>query len=219
MSAEELSPHLRADLEPEAPPVRADLEQQSATVLPAKEVMSLLDLNVNVDLALDLVAPIDLAVAGNLNVAAPINAGVAAGLMAVDSDAAAVADQGVLLDQTISGTAHAFAPQDSVVDQADDGVLPAPDPTVTTPAGDLMSGPLLNVDVDVDVDADLAAPIAGAVALNGNVAAPVNAGAAANILTVGSTAGAMATQDAIITQHLDDVVADATADQDSQIGQ
>jgi hypothetical protein len=218
MSSQELSPHLRADLE-EAPPRRADLEQESATVLPAKEVMSLLDLNVNVDLALDLVAPIDLAVAGNLNVAAPINAGVAAGLMAVDSDAAAVADQGVLLDQGISGTAHAFAPQDSVVDQADDGVLPAPDdPAVTTP-GDLMSGPLLNVDVDVDVDADLAAPIAGAVALNGNVAAPVNAGAAANILTVGSTAGAMATQDAMITQHLDDVVADATADQDSQIGQ
>jgi hypothetical protein len=214
MSSQELSPHLRADLE-EAPPRRADLEQESATVLPAKEVMSLLDLNVNVDLALDLVAPIDLAVAGNLNVAAPINAGVAAGLMAVDSDAAAVADQGVLLDQGISGTATAFAPQDSVVDQADDGVLPAPDdPAVTTP-GDLMSGPLLNV----DVDADLAAPIAGTVALNGNVAAPVNAGAAANILTVGSTAGAMATQDAMITQHLDDVVADATADQDSQIGQ
>ena len=51
-----------------------DLEAQSATPLPTKEVMSLLDLNTDVDLALDLAAPIDLAVAANLNLAAPITA-------------------------------------------------------------------------------------------------------------------------------------------------
>jgi len=40
-----------------------DLEGQSATALPTKEVMSLLDLNADIDLALDLAAPVDLAVA------------------------------------------------------------------------------------------------------------------------------------------------------------
>jgi len=60
---------------------RLELEAEAATALPAKEVMSLLDLNVDIDLALDLVAPIDLAVAGNLNVAAPINAAVAANVL------------------------------------------------------------------------------------------------------------------------------------------
>ena len=49
----------------------ADLAAESGTALPGKEVMSLLDLNANVDLGLDLAAPVDLAVAANLNVAAP----------------------------------------------------------------------------------------------------------------------------------------------------
>ena len=54
---------------------------QGGTLLPAKEVLSLLDLNVDVNLALDLVAAIDLAVAGNLNVAAPINGAVSANVL------------------------------------------------------------------------------------------------------------------------------------------
>src|SRR5215210_1012288 len=57
-------------------PSAQDLEAEAGTILPAKEVMSvpLLDLNIDVDLALALAAPIDLAVAGNLNVALPIDA-------------------------------------------------------------------------------------------------------------------------------------------------
>ena len=53
---------------------------EGGTLLPSKEVLSLLDLNVDLDLALDLAAPIDLAVAGNLNIAAPITGAVSAEL-------------------------------------------------------------------------------------------------------------------------------------------
>jgi len=55
-----------------------ELGAEAGTLLPAKEVLSLLDVNVDINLALDLVAPIDLAVAGNLNVAAPISGSVSA---------------------------------------------------------------------------------------------------------------------------------------------
>ena len=39
-----------------------EIEAEAATSLPNKEVMSLLDVNANVDLGLDLAAPVDLAV-------------------------------------------------------------------------------------------------------------------------------------------------------------
>ena len=49
-----------------------EIEAEEAVSLPNKEVLSLLDVNADVDLGLDLAAPVDLAVAANLNVAAPI---------------------------------------------------------------------------------------------------------------------------------------------------
>ena len=54
-----------------------ELQNQAATALPDKEVVSILDLNADIDLAIDAAAPIDLAVAANANVAAPIDAAVA----------------------------------------------------------------------------------------------------------------------------------------------
>ena len=51
-----------------------ELMAQAGTALPDKEVVWLLDLNADLDLALDAAAPIDLAVAANANVAAPIDA-------------------------------------------------------------------------------------------------------------------------------------------------
>ena len=51
-----------------------EIEAEDAVSLPTKEVLSLLDVNANVDLGLDLAAPVDLAAAANLNVAAPIEA-------------------------------------------------------------------------------------------------------------------------------------------------
>ena len=206
---------------------RADLEAEGATALPAKEVVSLLDLNLNLDLALDLAAPIDLAVAANANVAAPIDAAVAANVLSAGSTAQALADQDGTIDQLISGEAVATAGQDSSIDQGNDVVDPGPAPTPgpgvveppDTTTGGILEGDLLELDVDVALDADLAAPIAGAVAANANVAAPIDAAVAANVASIASSATAVADQDVDIVQHLDDVTAEATADQTSDITQ
>ena len=108
-----------------------ELAAETGAALPDKEVISLLDLNADLDLALDAAAPIDLAVAANANVAAPIDAAVGANVLSVGSTAQALADQGVLIDQGITGEAVANAPQDSTIDQSDDAVgtpEPAPAP-------------------------------------------------------------------------------------------
>jgi hypothetical protein len=263
----------------------AELEAELGTALPAKEVMSLLDLNIDIDLALALAAPIDLAIAGNLNIAAPVNGAVSANVLSLFSNAVAQGTQGVMLDQYISGEAIATAPQDATITQiqnpdggsgatapatADgtaggdtgsvDGVTDAVDGAVdgvtdavdgvtdgatdgatdgvtdgvtdvvnevvdtgsgvvsdVTGGGILDGQPLVNVDVRVHLDADLAAPIAGAVAVNANVVAPIDVAAAANVGSVGSEAIAVSDQQAIITQNLDGVRAEATAEQTADI--
>jgi hypothetical protein len=72
-------------------------------------------LNVNVDLAADadIAAPINGAVAANANVAAPIDAAVAANIGSIDSDAYAVAQQDAIINQDIQGEATAAADQQS----------------------------------------------------------------------------------------------------------
>ena len=79
-----------------------ELAAEGATGLPDKEVVSLLDLNADLDLDLAVAAPIDLAVAANANVAAPIDAAVAANALSSGSTAQALADQGVIIDQGIN---------------------------------------------------------------------------------------------------------------------
>ena len=76
-------------------------------------------LNVNVDLAADadIAAPINGAVAANANVAAPIDAAVAANIGSIDSDAFAVAQQDAIITQTIDGEATASADQQSDLQQ------------------------------------------------------------------------------------------------------
>ena len=96
----------------------AELEAEGGTALPAKEVISLLNLDVDLDLALDLAAPIDLAVAANANVAAPIDAAVSANIGSVDSEATAIANQTAVIKQSLDGvTADATAAQDSAITQ------------------------------------------------------------------------------------------------------
>jgi hypothetical protein len=77
---------------------------------------------------------------------------------------------------------------------------------------------LLNLNVDLALDADIAAPIDAAIAANANVAAPIDAAVAANIASPDSVAVASAEQDSIIVQHLEGV-AEATADQDVTLDQ
>jgi hypothetical protein len=211
-----------------------ELAAETGAALPDKEVISLLDLNADLDIALDAAAPIDLAVAANANVAAPIDAAVGANVLSAGSTAQALSDQGVLIDQGITGEAVAHAPQDSTIAQ---GAEPAPadaaatdaaatDPAAagsavgavpTDPAGAL-DGNLLNVDVNLAADLNLASPIDGAVAANANVAAPIDAAVAANVGSVDSVATAISQQDAIITQDVN-ADAEATADQTSTITQ
>ena len=99
-----------------------ELAAQGATALPDKEVVSILDLNADIDLAIDAAAPIDLAVAANANVAAPIDAAVGANVMSFDSTAQALSDQGVIINQGLDADASAHAVQDSALDQSNDTV-------------------------------------------------------------------------------------------------
>src|SRR3954449_9089134 len=94
-----------------------ELGAQGATALPDKEVVSVLDLNADIDLAIDAAAPIDLAVAANANVAAPINAAAGANIGSFGSEAQALGDQGVALNQNIDADATATSDQTSGIDQ------------------------------------------------------------------------------------------------------
>src|SRR6476659_969107 len=94
-----------------------EIEAEAAVPLPNKEVMSLLDVNANVDLGLDLAAPVDLAVAANLNVAAPIEAAASANLLSPDAQAVSLAQQHGSIDQGITGSADATAPQHAEISQ------------------------------------------------------------------------------------------------------
>jgi len=96
-----------------------ELAEQQASDLPDREAMSLLDLNANLDLALDLAAPIDAAVAANANAGIPIDAAVGANVLSVNSAAVASADQDAPITQTLDGTANATATQDATIDQGE----------------------------------------------------------------------------------------------------
>ncbi|HWU22403.1 MAG TPA: hypothetical protein VN088_12805 [Nocardioides sp.] len=200
-------------------PLSADeLAAEGATALPDKEVASILDLNADLNLALGLAAPVDLGVAANANVAAPIEASAGANVLSAGSTALAGADQSAAIGQGITGDAIAHSDQSSTIAPTGDTTAPAPAPapTADTTPGSLTDGSLLNVDVNAAANANLDAPINGAVAANANVAAPIDASVAANIGSVDSQAAAVSQQDAVIDQNITGT-ADATADQQSTI--
>jgi hypothetical protein len=255
-----------------------EIEAEGATALPNKEVMSLLDVNANVDLGLDLAAPVDLAAAANLNVAAPIEAAASANLLSEGAQAVGIAQQHGTIDQHLSGSADATAPQHAELTQNSNpdegGAGDAAAGTIGGAVGDvggaaggavgdvggaaggavgdvggaaggavgdvggavgdvggavggvgdgvgslLNGGSLLDANVNIHANADVAAPIDGAVAANANVAAPIDASVAANIGSPDAVAQSLADQQVDIHQDLDDVSADATAEQDATIDQ
>jgi len=180
-----------------------ELQAEIGIALPDKEVVSILDLNVDVDVLLDAASPIDLAAAAQLNVGAALDAAAGASVLAFDSTAHADVQQETMITQILHADAIAESNQVSDINQTDAAEpLPPPTDDGTTPELGLFEGPLLNVDVDVDVDADLAAPIAGAVAANANVAAPIDASVGANVITWNSDTTAVSAQTAIIHQEL-----------------
>jgi hypothetical protein len=98
---------------------REEVQAQDGSAVPDKEAMSLLDVNADLDLALDIAAPIDAAVAANANAALPIDAAVSANILSFDSEAAALADQDSVVMQSLDGEATATATQDATIDQAE----------------------------------------------------------------------------------------------------
>jgi hypothetical protein len=128
-----------------------EIEAEEATSLPNKEVMSLLDVNANVDLGLDLAAPVDLAAAANLNVAAPIEAAAAANVLSDDASAVAVAQQHGTIDQGISGEANATANQHADIAQNSnppEGGATAPADTGAAAAGQIPAAGAVDGAVD-----------------------------------------------------------------------
>lgn len=226
----------------------AELRAERAIALPDKEVVSVIDVNADIDLNINAASPIDLAAAANLNVAAPIQAAAGANVLAYGSDADATATHGTtagtVINQYLGADANALSTQDSTIDQTDNltggtttdptggtttdptgGGTTTVDPTTggsttgtVSTGGGLLDGSLLNVNVNVHLDTDLAAPIGGAAAVNANVAAPINAAVGANIGAIDSHATALAVQDALVNQTLEGS-ANATQNQVSAISQ
>ena len=101
------------------------------------------------------------------------------------------------------------------IDKADleaQGASQVPDKEAMSLLDPLPDG-LLNLDVDLALDADVAAPIDAAVAANANVAAPIDAAVAANVASPDGVAQAVADQDSVIVQNLDgEAIANATQD-------
>ena len=95
-----------------------ELEAEVGIALPPKEVVSIIDVNADINVGIDAASPIDLSAAANLNVAAPIQAAAGANVLTYGSDADSMAthsaDGGVVITQnmdTVDATATSL--QDS----------------------------------------------------------------------------------------------------------
>jgi hypothetical protein len=220
-----------------------ELMAQGGTALPDKEVASVLDLNADLDLGINAAAPIDLAVAANANVAAPIDAAASANILSFGSEAQALADQGVIIDQGITADATADSTQDSTIDQgagtadgeavdggtpdtageAVDGGTPASPGDGAVDGGQVLDGTLpdgtlpdvgaLPVDPAAALDGDLL-NVNVDLAAQADIAAPINGAVAAN-------ANVAAPIDAAVAANIGSIDSDAfaVAQQDAIISQ
>src|SRR4051812_16395161 len=145
-----------------------ELQAEIGIALPAKEVVSIIDVNADINVGIDAASPIDLSAAANLNVAAPIQAAAGANVLTYGSDASSTAaqstDGGVVINQSMYDVdATATSLQDSGIDQSGDTSTGGTDTggtdtggtdtgtTVDTSTAGLTEGALLNVDVNVDL--------------------------------------------------------------------
>jgi hypothetical protein len=119
-----------------------EMEAEDATALPDREAMStlpimppILDLDANIDVALDIAAPIDASVAANANAAVPLDAAASANVLSEGAQAGATAPQTSVIGQSLDGEANAIADQTSAIGQGDgggDAVAVPPDPAPTS---------------------------------------------------------------------------------------
>jgi len=101
-----------------------ELATHDAAALPDREAMStiptsLLDLDVNVDAALDLAAPVNAGIAANANAALPIDAAVSANILSPGASSGAAAEQVSVINQELDGVAIADPDQASDIDQGE----------------------------------------------------------------------------------------------------
>ena len=194
-----------------------EIAAEIGTPLPAKEVMSLLNLDVDLDLALDLAAPIDLAVAANANVAAPIDAAVSANVLSLFSESGAMAKQAVMIDQYISGEAIADAPQTAVVDQ--EGSDAAAGDTDLGDAGtDVADAGTDGADAGTDAGADAGTGTDTVDVADGTDVAPSDAVTDTAGDTVGDTAGTVTDTVGDTTGDVVDTVDDTTGTVTDTVG-
>ena len=95
----------------------SEIADQQANDLPDREAMSLLDVVANLNLDLNLAAPIDGGVAANANAGAPVDAGVSANLLSVNSQTLASTGQQSVVQQALTGDAQATATQNAGINQ------------------------------------------------------------------------------------------------------
>ena len=101
-----------------------ELAAHDAAALPDREAMStiptsLLDLDVNLDAALDLAAPVDAGLALNANAALPIDAAVSANILSPGAYSGAEAEQISVINQDLDGVAIADPDQTSNIEQGE----------------------------------------------------------------------------------------------------
>jgi hypothetical protein len=116
-----------------------ELATHDAAALPDREAMStiptsLLDLDVNLDAALDLAAPVDAGVALNANAALPIDAAVSANILSPGAESGAQAEQISVINQDLDGVAIADPDQTSDISQGETAAAIEPDATTDASA-------------------------------------------------------------------------------------
>jgi hypothetical protein len=94
-----------------------EMDAQQATDLPDREAMSLLNVVADLNLDLDLAAPVDAGVAANANAGVPVDASVGANVGSVGSQALANSPSSSTLSQSLQGTAVAEPSQTSQISQ------------------------------------------------------------------------------------------------------
>jgi len=156
-----------------------ELMAQGGTALPDKEVASVLDLNADLNLGISAAAPIDLGIAANANVAAPIDAAASANVLSFGSESQALADQGTIINQGVTGDATADSTQDSVIDQGTGAHAGTTAGSAATPAPTDAATPAATADLGGAVPADGTGVLPDGTAPDLGGALPTDVGAAA----------------------------------------